>query len=137
MKVREVMTSDPVIVDAAVSVMKAADAMRQNDIGNVVVKKDGQLCGIVTDRDIVVRVIASGKDPKTTTLGAVCSQKLATASPDQDTSEVVNLMRERAIRRLPVVQNGDVVGIVSLGDLALAMDRSSALGDISAAPANQ
>lgn len=131
------MTSDPVIVDAAASVMKAAEAMRLSDIGDVVVRKDGKLCGIVTDRDIVVRVLAAGKDPKTTTLESICSQELLIASPDQQVSEAVAVMRERAIRRLPVVQDGNVVGIVSLGDLALAMDRASALGDISAARANQ
>lgn len=137
MKVRQVMTARPITVDAAAPIRAAAEAMRQNGIGNVVVKKDGKICGIVTDRDIVVRALAVGKDPKSTNVEAICSHELLTASPDQDTSEVVNVMRERAVRRLPVVQNGDVVGIVSLGDLALAMDRRSALGDISAAPANQ
>ncbi len=136
MKVRQVMTPSPVTLDATAPIIKAAEAMRQNGIGDVVVKKGGKLCGIVTDRDIVVRVLAAGKDPKTTNVEAICSRELLTASPDQDTTEAVKVMRQRAVRRLPVVQNGDVVGIVSLGDLALAMDRHSALGDISAAPAN-
>ena len=136
MKVRQVMTARPITIDAAAPILQAAEAMRQNGIGDVVVKKDGKLCGIVTDRDIVVRALAVGKDPKSTNVEAICSRELLTASPDQDTSEAVSVMRQRAIRRLPVVQNGDVVGIVSLGDLALAMDRRSALGDISAAPAN-
>lgn len=137
MKVREIMSPNPVTVEATTSVIKAAEAMRQNDIGDVVVKKDGKLCGIVTDRDIVIRVLGAGKDPKTTKVEAVCSHEPLTASPDQETSDTVKLMRQRAIRRLPVVENGTVIGIVSLGDLAQAMDRHSALGDISAAPANQ
>jgi CBS domain-containing protein len=74
---------------------------------------------------------------RTTTVEAICSQDLLTASSDQDTSDTAKLMIERAIRRLPVVQNGDVVGIVALGDLAIAMDRTSALGEISAASANR
>jgi CBS domain-containing protein len=137
MKVRQVMTPRPITVDATTAILKAAEAMRQNGIGDVVVKKDGKLCGIVTDRDIVIRVLAAGKDPKTTNVEAICSRELLTASPDQETTDALKIMRQRAVRRLPVVQNGDVVGIVSLGDLALAMDRHSALGDISAAPANQ
>ncbi len=136
MKVRQVMTPRPVTFDATTPIVKAAEAMLQNGIGDVVVKKDGKLCGIVTDRDIVIRVLAAGKDPKTTNVEAICSRELLTASPDQETTDAVKIMRQRAVRRLPVVQNGDVVGIVSLGDLALAMDRHSALGDISAAPAN-
>ena len=136
MKVHEVMTRNPVAVEAATPVIKAAEAMRNNDIGDVVVRKNGKLCGIVTDRDIVVRVLGAGRDPKTTSVESVCSQEMATVSPDQDTSDAVKLMRQRAVRRLPVVQDGDVLGIVSIGDLALAVDRQSALGDISAAPAN-
>src|SRR5262249_27445781 len=117
-------------------VMDAAQAMSQHEIGDVVVKKNGKPCGIVTDRDIVVRVVGKGMDPKSTNLDSICSYELLTVSPDQNTSDAVKLMRERAVRRLPVVEDGRVLGIVSLGDLALAMDRKSALGDISAAPAN-
>jgi CBS domain-containing protein len=130
------MTPDPVAVEATTPILQAAEVMRQRDIGDVVVRKNGKLCGIVTDRDIVVRVIAMGKDPKTTNVESACSAETLTISPDQDTSDAVKLMRQRAIRRLPVVENGNVLGIVSLGDLAVAMDRRSALGDISAAPSN-
>jgi CBS domain-containing protein len=137
MKVREVMTPNPVTVDADAPIMRAAEAMRQNDIGDVVVRKNGKLCGILTDRDIVVRALAEGKDPESTKIDSICSQELVTVSPDQEASEAVKLMKERAIRRLPVVRNDDVLGIISLGDLAIAMDGRSALGEISAAPANQ
>jgi CBS domain-containing protein len=137
MKIREIMTPNPVTVDASTPVIQAAEAMRQNDIGDVVVRKNGKLCGIVTDRDIVVRALGAGKDPKDTSIESICSHEIVTVTPDQDTAEAVRLMRDRAVRRLPVVQDGAVLGIISLGDLALAMDRRSVLGDISAAPANQ
>ena len=136
MKVSEVMTVNPVTVDAADSIMKAAETMRQNDIGDVIVRKNGKLCGIVTDRDIVVRSLGAGKDPKKTAIEAICSPEVVTVSPDQDANDAVTLMRSRAIRRLPVVQDGALLGIISLGDLAIDMDRKSALGNISAAPAN-
>jgi CBS domain-containing protein len=133
MKIREVMTPNPVTLDSQTPVMQAAQAMRENDIGDVVVRYDGQLCGIVTDRDIVVRVLAAGKDPNATRLESVCSHDMLTVSPDQDASDAIRLMRERAIRRLPVVENNNLLGIVSLGDLAMALDPHSTLGDISAA----
>ncbi len=136
MKVREVMTPNPVTLQASVPVMEAAKVMSQRNMGDVIVQQDGKICGIVTDRDIVIRALAQGKDPKTTTLESICSQKLTTISPDQTTSEAVRLMQERSIRRLPVVEDGRVMGIVSLGDLAVELDRHSALGNISAAPPN-
>lgn len=137
MTIREVMTTTPVSVDAKMPVIKAAELMRQNDIGDVVVQKDGDLCGIVTDRDIVIRVLGAGKDPKKTNVESACSREPLTISPDQDAAVAVKLMKDHAVRRLPVVQNGTVLGIVSLGDLAIAMDRHSALGEISAAAATQ
>ena len=133
MKIREVMTPNPVTLDSQTPVMRAAQAMRENDIGDVIVRHDSKLCGIVTDRDIVVRVLAAGKDPHSTKLDTVCSHDMLTLSPDQDTIEAIRFMRERAIRRLPVVENNTLLGIVSLGDLAMALDPHSTLGDISAA----
>jgi CBS domain-containing protein len=109
MKVREVMTPNPVTVDAEAPIMRAAEAMRQNDIGDVVVRKNGKLCGIVTDRDIVVRALAASKDPDNTKLESICSQELVTVSPDHETSEAVKLMKERAIRF--VVHNGMYLGL--------------------------
>ena len=133
MKIREVMTPYPITLGSDEPVMKAAQAMRENDIGDVVVRHDGKLCGIVTDRDIVVRVLAAGKDPQSTTLETVCSHEMLTISPDQDTSDAIRLMRERAIRRIPVVENNNLLGIVTLGDLAVFLDPHSTLSDISAA----
>jgi CBS domain-containing protein len=111
--------------------------MRANDIGDVIVVDDnGKLTGIVTDRDIVVRVVAEGRDPRATRLGDIASRELTVLAPDDPVERAVELMRERAIRRLPVVEQGKPVGIVSIGDLALDRDPDSALADISAAPPN-
>jgi CBS domain-containing protein len=116
--------------------MDAARVMRDSDIGDVIVIEGGSVCGIVTDRDIVVRGIASGKDPATTRLGEICSKDVTTMSSDTPVEEAVRLMRDRAIRRLPVVDGDRPVGVVSLGDLAVERDPSSALADISEAPPN-
>jgi CBS domain-containing protein len=109
MTVREVMTLKPVTLQASIPVIEAARAMSEHNLGDVVVQKNGKLCGIVTDRDIVIRVLGSGKDPKITSLESICSQELATISPDQPTSDAVRMMRERAIRRLPLIENDHVV----------------------------
>jgi len=103
----------------------------------VVVLENNQLCGIVTDRDIVVRVLADGGDPAMVTVGEICSRELTTVPPTASIDDVVRLIRQKAIRRLPVVEeDGEVVGIVSIGDIAVARDRESALADVSAAPPN-
>jgi CBS domain-containing protein len=118
-------------------VREAAEAMRANDIGDVVVVDDnGKLSGILTDRDIVVRVVAEGRDPRTTRIGDIASRDLTAVSPDDPVDRAVQLMRDKAIRRLPAVDKGKPVGIVSIGDLALDRDPGSALADISAAPPN-
>lgn len=135
-QIRNVMTRSPRVFDASDTVATAARCMAQDDIGDVIVVKGGTVCGIVTDRDITIRVTAEGRDPDTTTLGQVCSRELVTVAPTDPVDDAVQLMRERAIRRLPVLENGKPVGIVSLGDLALEKDRDSALAQISAAPAN-
>jgi CBS domain-containing protein len=114
----------------------AAARMREADVGDVLVTRDGDLCGIVTDRDIVVRCLASGGDPETTSIGRICSQAVATLTPGDDADRAVLLMKQHAVRRLPVVDGDRLVGIVTLGDLAMERDRNSALGSISAAPAN-
>jgi CBS domain-containing protein len=135
--VREVMTPLPRALDTSASVMDAAEIMRDADIGDVVVLEDRRLYGILTDRDIVVRVLAEGSDPATVSVGQVCSRELTTIPPTASVGDAVRLIREKAIRRLPVVEEGgEVVGIVSMGDIAVARDRKSALGDVSAAPPN-
>jgi CBS domain-containing protein len=131
-----VMTKQPKVLESDSPVMDAARMMRDSDIGDVIVIEGGSVCGIVTDRDIVVRGIASGKDPATTRLGEICSKDVTTVSSNTPVEEVIRLMRDRAIRRLPVVDGDRPVGVVSLGDLAVERDPSSALADISEAPPN-
>jgi CBS domain-containing protein len=134
---RDIMTQNPVTVQSTDSVVAAARSMRDGNIGDVVVVERGRIQGILTDRDIVVRALAEGRDPASTTVGEICSRELTTLSPSDSIGDAVTMMREKAIRRLPVVDGGRPVGIVSLGDLAVARDPESALGGISAAPPNR
>ena len=126
----------PVALPGTASVHEAARAMRDADIGDVIVIENDRVCGIITDRDIVVRTVAEARDPATTTLADICSHPLLMVSPTDSVEEAVRLMRTHALRRLPVVEGGQPVGIVALGDLAVERDPGSALGDISAAPPN-
>lgn len=135
--IKEVMSTDLVACDASTSLTDAARMMRDQDIGDVLVNDaDGQLCGIVTDRDIVVRCVAEGGDISQSTLSDVCSTELASVSPDTSLEEAAQMMADLAVRRLPVVQDGKAVGIVSIGDLAIERDPDSALADISSAEPN-
>jgi CBS domain-containing protein len=134
--IRDVMTTHPVALSAAASLIEAAQAMRDNDIGAVIVVEHGQVCGIVTDRDITIRGVAAGPDLSRLTVGDICSRHLITLSPTDSVEDAVLLMREKALRRLPVVEGGHPVGIVSLGDLAVTQDPHSTLAHISVAPAN-
>lgn len=134
--VNDIMTQNPKSLPASASVFAAAQEMERSGFGAVTVEKNGKLCGIVTDRDIVVRCVARGDDCRKTQLASICSPDLATLSPSDTIDNAIALMRKKAIRRIPVVEDGKTVGIVSLGDLALARDPKSALGGISAAPPN-
>jgi CBS domain-containing protein len=118
------------------SILEAARKMRDFDVGVIVVKDGAKACGLVTDRDIMVRAVAEGVDPATTPLSAVCSRDLASLSPDDEIDGAIRLMRERAVRRAPVIVDERLVGIVSLGDLAIERDPDSVLGSISAARPN-
>ncbi len=135
--IRDVMTPNPCAIQASASVMEAAQLMRGNDIGDVIVLEGERLCGILTDRDIVVRALAEGMDPETATVGDICSRELTTIEPSASVGQAVRIMRDKAIRRLPVAdETSHVIGIVSIGDVAVERDRRSALADISAAPPN-
>jgi CBS domain-containing protein len=136
-KVRDIMTGSPTSVSPDLDLATVARTMRDEDIGNVLVVDGDDLQGVVTDRDLVVRGLAGGMDPSTTKIGGICSSVTASVGPDDNIDDAVTLMRERAVRRLPVVENGRPVGILSLGDLALEKDPRSALADISAARPNQ
>jgi CBS domain-containing protein len=133
---RDIMSTAPVCLAATEPVSVAAKAMKEHGIGTVLVVAEGQLDGIVTDRDIAVRVLAEDRDPLTTRIGDICSTELAVLGSDDDVERAARLVRERAVRRIPVVQDGSPVGVVSIGDLALEQDQPSALSDISAAPPN-
>jgi CBS domain-containing protein len=135
--IRSVMTSDPVTLPMTSSVAKAARAMRDANIGDIIVLHGKQTCGILTDRDIVVRGVAEGRNLAITKVADICSQELTTMSPTDSVEDGMRLRREKAIRRLPVMEGGKPVGIVSIGDLAVSQDPHSALGHISAAPANR
>jgi CBS domain-containing protein len=111
--------------------------MREGDVGDVIVTQGGQVTGIVTDRDIVVRAIAEGRAPDSTPVSEVATSDVRALEPTQSVDEAVQAMREHDIRRLPVVDGGRPVGIVSLGDLAVERDPDSALADISAASPDQ
>jgi CBS domain-containing protein len=137
-EIRDVMTPSPKTMAATASAMDAARSMRENDIGDVIVLEDQRLLGILTDRDIVIRAVAQGRDPAKTSVRDICSRDIAVLSPTDSIAQAVGVMREKALRRLPVVEkDGRVIGIVSLGDLAVEQDRRSVLGEISAAPPNQ
>lgn len=141
--VRDVMTSHPVVLRQSASVLDAARAMADANIGPVlVVDRDDTLRGVVTDRDIVVRTVATARGLDSTTLGEMCTKDAVTVSSSDPVGEAIRLMREHAVRRLPVVECGKPVGIVSLGDLALQTESEvvsevgAALADISAAPSD-
>ena len=135
-KTREVMTPAPVALRSDTSLVEAARTMRDQGIGTVLVHDDDRLCGLVTDRDIVVRAIAADRSPTTTTLAEICTQELVTVGPNEAAGAAVRLMRANAVRRIPVVEDGQAIGILSLGDMAIERDERSALADVSAAPPN-
>lgn len=135
-KVHEVMTDAPVTVGSHATLVEAARLMRERNIGDVFVVDDGRLRGIITDRDIVVRAVADARDLQATTVGDVCSCDLVDVSPDDDADRAVLVMRARAIRRVPVTIGDRLLGVLSLGDMAVERDPKSALADISAANPN-
>ena len=114
----EVMAPDPVTVAATSTAVEAARAMRDEGVGDVIVVDRNCICGILTDRDITVRGVALGRDPSQIRVRDICSRSVATLEPSQTVEEAVRLMREASVRRLPVVDDGRPVGIVSFSDLA-------------------
>ncbi|MBF8190815.1 CBS domain-containing protein [Nonomuraea sp. K274] len=134
--VADVMTSHPAMVEGDQPVSVAATLMRDNDTGAIIVNDGGRMQGIVTDRDIAIRVVADERGPDTPVREA-CSPSVEAVDPETTIDQAVQLMRSHAVRRLPVVEDGRAVGIVSLGDLAVERDPNSALADISAAEGNR
>jgi CBS domain-containing protein len=116
--IKEVMTRDVRACEPNATIADAAKLMAQEDVGPVPIVEDGRLVGIITDRDIVVRVVAEGRDPNATTVKEIASTDLVTVSPSDDLDEVLNLLAERQVRRLPVVEGDRLVGIVAQADVA-------------------
>jgi CBS domain-containing protein len=136
-KIRDVMTKDPATCRTDDTALDAARAMRDGDFGAVVVvNESGEVRGILTDRDIVVRCVADERNPAETKISEIFTTEPTTLSPDDSLDDAVDALREAHVRRLPAVEDGRVVGIVSIGDLAEARDERSALADISTAPPN-
>ena len=135
MKVKDVMTGGVIPIDPEETVAVAARTLTHYNIGALpVCGRDGTLCGMVTDRDLVTRCLASGLAPERTKVREVMTGQVVTASGDMDTGAAAHLMGRRQIRRLPVVENGRLCGMVSLGDLAgradCGMDAADALEGI-------
>lgn len=136
-RVEEVMTKNVFCVNKDATLREVAKVMRDKQIGDVLItEQDGTLCGIVTDRDVVVRAVAEGKDPDTIRVTDISSEKLVTLDKNASIDDANKLMRDKAIRRLPIVENGKPVGILSIGDLAVERDPRSTLAQISAAAPN-
>jgi len=118
--VRDAMTADPRSIGKSVSVVEAARLMREQDIGSLPITDDEQLVGMITDRDITMRVVAEAADPNATSVEDVYSRDLISVEPDNDLEEALGLMARHQVRRLPVVEDGRLVGIVAQADIALS-----------------
>jgi CBS domain-containing protein len=116
--IKEIMTRDVRACEPNATVADAAKVMAQGDVGPVPIVEDGRLVGIVTDRDIVVRVVAEGRDANVTTVKEIASTDLVTVAPGDDLDEALNLLAQRQVRRLPVVEGERLVGIVAQADIA-------------------
>ena len=135
MKVREVMTPRVIRISPEESASVAARTLAHYNIGALpVCGADGQLCGMVTDRDIVTRCLASGRLPESTTVRDIMTQNVVSARPEMDAGAAASLMARQQVRRLPVVENGNLCGMVTLGDLSQneqsAPDATDALAEI-------
>lgn len=117
--IRDVMTASPSTVEPNSTVVEAARVMKQTDAGVVPVTENGRLAGMVTDRDIAIRVVAEGKDAGTTKVGEIASTDLVTVDPQQDLDEALRLMAQHKVRRLAVVEeDGRLVGVLAQADVA-------------------
>ncbi|GAB3944130.1 CBS domain-containing protein [Micromonospora vulcania] len=126
------MTTRLVTMDGNDTLISAAQEMRDSAIGDVVVTDGDSVVGIVTDRDITVRGVAENMDPGSTRLNQITSRDVITVSQYDDAVAAADLMRTYAVRRLPVIDDGRLVGLVSMGDLAVEREPQSVLADISA-----
>ncbi len=129
MKIRKLMTTDVSTADPETTLEEIATIMRNDDVGAVPIIEDDELIGIVTDRDIVLRCIAEGHDPSAIRALDILSESIETIGPDTDIKEAAKLMSSKQIRRLPVVENGHLIGMLSIGDLAVKQDDEQMSGD--------
>lgn len=135
MKVSEVMTKSVADLDADDSVEHAAQLMKEYNVGSIPVCSGSKIVGIITDRDIALRSVAEGENIENQKVRDIMSSNPVVGKPDMDIHEASRIMSDRQIRRLPIVDRGDLVGIVSLGDIAvepkLSNDAEDALSSIS------
>lgn len=134
MKVRDIMTTAVETAAPDSSLQEIARMMKVEDVGSIPIVDGDELAGIITDRDIVVRCIAAGKDPSDTAAQDILSGDLQTVEPDADVQQAARIMAEHRIRRLPVCEDGNLVGMVSIGDIAVKEGEDTAgeaLEDIS------
>jgi CBS domain-containing protein len=117
-KVRDLMTENPTCVSPSQSLAEAARILRDEDVGSLPVCEDDRVIGIVTDRDIVVRGVADGSDPRMVSVGDVASRNVRTVDPDENLDEALKVMASSQVRRLPVVENGRLVGVLAQADIA-------------------
>ena len=133
-EVRQVMTAAPDAVRLTSTLQEASRIMKEKDIGDVLVEDaKGQLSGIVTDRDLAIRATAEGSDPTTTKVSSVYTKNITTLAPTDTVQDAIGKMRANDVRRLPVVEGGKAIGIVSLGDISVETAPNSLLADISTA----
>ena len=135
MEIKDIMTQSVVTIDPNESVEVAARTMTRHNIGALPVCSNGKLCGMLTDRDIVTRCLAANRQPGSTQVRQVMTQQVTSVRPDMETGAAAHLMGRLQIRRLPVVENGRLCGMVSLGDMALreetVIDAGDVLADVS------
>ncbi len=129
MKVRELMTKNVESVTSDTDMVMIARKMKDLNVGSLPIVENDRLVGIITDRDITIRVVAEGKNPQTETVGAHLTPRPTTVTPDTDAAEAARLMAREQIRRLPVVENDRLVGFLAIGDLAVEMERDRVVGD--------
>jgi CBS domain-containing protein len=119
MKIGDIMTTDVRTIDRNSTVEQAARMMKELNVGSIPVTENGNVIGIITDRDVVLRNVADGRTAADTRVEEVMSKTVVTATPDMDVHRAADLMAQNQIRRLPIVENNRMVGIVSIGDLAV------------------
>ncbi|NIH79150.1 CBS domain-containing protein [Amycolatopsis viridis] len=121
-KAREIMTSDPECVRTSDTVLDAAKRMAELQVGAMpICGEDNRLKGMLTDRDIVVKVLAEGKDPRALSVGELAQGEAVTIGADDDAEEILRTMSSHKVRRLPVIDGHDLVGIVAQADVARAL----------------